>query len=81
MRNRFLVSLVVITNPVFYNSHKRRALAAQALSLEDRYKILEGLYREARQLGRFNEQDFTAGLDDVVRLASLLNSNVSDAPR
>ena len=71
----------MITDPGSYNSLKARALAEQSLSLNDKYKILEALYQEARRLGSFGEGDLQLGLHDDVHLASLLNANVSGAPR
>ncbi|MEW6511070.1 MAG: hypothetical protein AB1428_08955 [Bacteroidota bacterium] len=43
--------------------------------------ILEALLEEARQLGRFGEDDLLFGLEDDVRLAAALNANVSSPPR
>ena len=60
---------------------KARSLAAQPLSLEEKYRILEGLYLEARRLGSFGERDMLLGLEDDVRLAAALNANVSSPPR
>jgi hypothetical protein len=47
----------VITNPSYYASIKARARAAQQLSVEEKCKILEALYLEARQLGGFGKHD------------------------
>lgn len=71
----------MITDSTAYASFKRRSLAAEPLDLQEKYRILEALYQEARRLGRFTEEDFLLGLDDDVRLARALNANVSDPPR
>ena len=71
----------MITDPSAYASFKRQTLADQALDLEEKYRILEALYQEARRLGSFTERDLSLGLEDDVRLAAALNANVSDAPR
>ena len=78
---RFFVSCIMVTDPVFYASFKVRSLAEQSLSLDDKYKILDALYQEARRLGSFGEGDLQLGLHDDVRLASFLNANVSGAAR
>jgi hypothetical protein len=71
----------MITNPTLYATAKARALAEEPLTLEDKYRILEALYQEARRLGHFREADLLVGLDDVIRLAAALNANVSRPPR
>ena len=71
----------MITDPSYFSSFKRRAHAGDRLSLEERYRILESLYEEARALGRFTEEDILDGLDDSIRLAAALNANVSRSPR
>lgn len=78
MRDRFFVSCRVITNPAYYASFKARSLAGQNLTLDEKYHILEALYREARQLGSFGEQDLLLGLEEAIRLAAALNANVSN---
>jgi hypothetical protein len=81
MHELFSLSLGVITDPAYYASFKARSLAAQDLTLNEKYHILEALYREARQLGSFGERDLLVGLEDDVRLAAALNANVSVPPR
>ena len=71
----------MVTNASLYASFKRRSLAEQALDLEEKYRILDALYQEARRLGSFAERDLLLGLDHDVRLAAALNANVSDASR
>jgi hypothetical protein len=71
----------VITDPATYSASKARALAAESLSLEAKFNILEALYDEARRLGSFGEHDLLLGLEDDIRLAALLNANVSNPPR
>lgn len=71
----------MITNASKYTSAKARALAEEPLGLEDKYKILEALYQEARQLGHFTDDDVLVGLDDDIRLAAALNAHVSEPPR
>ena len=64
-----------------YSNFKRSSLAKDKLSLEEKFKILESLYKEARALGHFGEHDILSGLEDDIRLAAALNANVSDPPR
>lgn len=71
----------MITNPSAYSRFKARSVAEQRLDLTEKYRILEALYQEARQLGSFGEGDLLLGLADDVRLAAALNANVSGPPR
>jgi len=71
----------MITDPAAYASFKARSLAEEVLDLDEKYRILEALYHEARQLGHFGQHDLLLGLEDDVRLAAALNANVSEASR
>ncbi|MBP1657682.1 MAG: hypothetical protein H6Q31_2283 [Bacteroidetes bacterium] len=71
----------MITDTAAYTSFKRRSLADRDLGLEEKYRILEALYHEARRLGWFTAQDLSLGLEHDVRLAAALNANVSEPPR
>ncbi len=71
----------MIKNSTIYNAFKARAMREEILALEDKYRILEALYKEARQLGSFGTNDQLLGLDNDVRLAAALNANVSNPPR
>jgi hypothetical protein len=71
----------VITDPSYFSSFERLSLAGKNLSLEEKYRILESLYDEARQLGSFGKNDLLLGLEDDVRLAAALNANVPGSPQ
>jgi len=71
----------MITDPSAHASFKARSLADQVLDLDEKYRILEALYQEARRLGSFGERDLLLGLQDDIRLAAALNANVSDPSR
>ncbi len=71
----------MIKNSSYYASFKRRALAEESLTLDQKYRILEALYEEARLLGRFGNDDLLLGIQDDIRLAAALNANVSNPPR
>jgi hypothetical protein len=71
----------MISDPSYYSSFKARSLAEQHLTLEEKYVILEALYKHARLLGGFGESDLQLGLQAAVRLAASLNRNVSSTPR
>jgi hypothetical protein len=70
----------MITDPS-YSDFKRSSLAKDKLSLEEKYEILDSLYNEARELGRFGDHDMLLGLEDDIRLAAALNANGSNPPR
>lgn len=71
----------MITNPDKYAEFDRRSRAADHLTLEMKLRILDGLYAEARQLGHFKSEDPLEGIDEVIRLAAMLNPDVSNPPR
>ena len=71
----------MISDPSYFTSFKRLDLASETLSLEEKYRILESLYAEARTVGSFGAHDLLLGLEHDIRLAAALNANVSSAPR
>jgi len=71
----------MITDPEYFELFKRRALAREKLSVEEKFEILESLYREARQLGQFGDFEVPDHLEDTIRLAAALNAHVSSPPR
>lgn len=71
----------MITDPPYFSSFKRLDLAKDQLTLEQKYRILESLYDEARMLGRFRKADILLGLEDDIQLAASLNSHVSRTAR
>lgn len=81
MPKRFSVYYIMIKDPQFYSRFKCRALASDPLDLARKYEILESLYREARQLGKFGDDDLLVGLEDDVRLATALNATLPNTPR
>ena len=71
----------MIKDADYLDSQKRAWLSGHQLSLEEKFRILDALYSEARDLGHFGKADLLSGLDDDVRLAALLNANVSNPSR
>jgi hypothetical protein len=67
----------MITDPGYYSQFKSRSLASDRLDLTVKFAILESLYAEARQLGKFGTEDLLVGLEDTVRLAAALNGTLS----
>jgi hypothetical protein len=65
----------------YLDREKRAWLANQHLSLEEKFRILDALYEEARLFGHFASADLLVALDNDVHLAAMLNANVSDPPR
>lgn len=53
----------------------------EALTLSQKFTLLESLYNQARQLGHFTDRDLLDGLDDDVELARKLNINVPNPSR
>jgi len=56
-------------------------LASEQHDLRRKFAILESLYAEARQLGKFGKEDLLLGLEDTVRLAAALNGTLSHTSR
>ena len=85
MNCAFLPSILyihsVITNPEYYASRKIGLKASDNLTLDQKYAILDGLYREALLLGHFTKEDILLGIEDDIRLAALLHLNVRITPR
>ena len=70
----------MVKDAEYLDQDKRAWLAKQHLSLEEKYRILNALYEEARMFGHFDKNDLLVGLDDDIRLAASLNANVSNPP-
>jgi len=77
----FSVYLYMITDPMRFCSFKRASHAAEMLSLDQKFRILEALLAEAREFGSFGNECPLHGLEDDTRLAAALNANVSNPPR
>ena len=71
----------MITDPKYYSQFKSLSMASEQQDLTKKYAILESLYLEARELGRFDKQDLLLGLEDTVRLAAALNGTLSRTSR
>jgi len=71
----------MIKNSSLYASFKARAIAGETLTLDEKYRILEALYEEARRLGYFGTADLLLGLQEDIHLAAALNANESNPPR
>lgn len=67
----------MITDPTYYSRFKSLSLASDQLDLMQKFAILQSLYAEARQLGKFGDHDLLLGLEDTVHLAAVLNGNLS----
>jgi len=67
----------MITDPKYYSHFKSLSLASGQHDLKKKFAILESLYTEARQLGKFGKEDLLLGLEDTVRLAAALNGTLS----
>jgi hypothetical protein len=71
----------MVKDAEYFDGQKRAWLAERQLTLEERFRILNALYEEARLFGHFDKDDLLLGLEDDVRLAAMLNANVSNPPR
>ncbi len=72
---------MMIKDPAYLERMKRTWLAGENLSLDQKFEIMNALYEEARMFGHFQGRDILAGLDHVVRIAAILNANVSNPSR
>jgi hypothetical protein len=71
----------MLKDPSYYSFHKRSSLSKDVLSLEEKFRILDAMYEEARQFGHFGKHDLLLGLEATIRLAAALTANVSIPPR
>lgn len=56
-------------------------LRNEKLSVEQRFAILEGLYRMAVRFGHFKQDDILNGIENDIWLAKALNTDVRIPPR
>jgi hypothetical protein len=56
-------------------------LREENLSVEQRFAILEGLYRLAKRFGHFKQEDIMEGIENDIWLAKALNADVRVPPR
>jgi hypothetical protein len=70
----------MVKDPEYFARQKRTWRSQEHLSIEERFRILDALYDEARLFGHFDRDDLLVGLDDDVNLAAILNANVSSPP-
>jgi len=71
----------MITNLDKYEEFDRWSRAADHLTIEMKFRILDSLYEEARHFGHFKGDDLLEGIEDDIQLAAMLNSDVSNPPR
>ena len=57
-----------------WQKFERDLAASEKLTLEQKYKILDGMYEEAVKLGCFSPADPLEGLDVDIRIAKAVNS-------
>jgi hypothetical protein len=71
----------MIKNAEKYGEFDRQSRAGDHLTLGMKYRILDGLYAEARRLGHFSGANPLEGIEEVIRLAAMLNVDVRTPPR
>ena len=70
----------MVKDAEYFDRQKRTWLSQQHLSLDEKFRILDALYEEARLFGHFDESDLLLGLEDDVCVAAMLNANASNPP-
>ena len=63
----------MIQNEDAFMKWENHWVAGDHLSLEKKFRILDGMYREARTLGVFPPKDPFEGLDQKIKFAKALN--------
>jgi hypothetical protein len=71
----------MMTDPKYYSQFRSLSLASERHDLRYKFALLESLYMEAPQLGKFGTEDLLLGLEDTVRLAAALNGTLSRSSR
>ena len=70
----------MIKNPKIIREFEEGLLRNEKLSLPEKFRIVEGLYREAVALGVFPLKNPLEGVETKIRIARVVNS-VSETPR
>lgn len=60
---------------------EERFLREEHLSVDQRFAILEGLYKLAVRFGHFKPEDIMKGIENDVWLAKAMNTDVRDSSR
>lgn len=71
----------MIKNPDEVRRFEEQYLLEQNLSMEQRFAILEGLYKLAVGFGHFKQEDILNGIENDIWLAKAMNSDVRIPPR
>jgi hypothetical protein len=71
----------MVKNPEELRRIEDELASREHLTLEERFALLDGLYDEARQFGRFSDSDLLEGVENDFRVASILNALVHQPPR
>ena len=71
----------MIKNPDEVRKFEEQYLREQNLTMEQRFAILDGLYKLAVQAGHFKQKDMLNGIEHDIWLAKTLNTDVRVPPR
>ncbi len=66
----------MIGNIKMWEEFERNYIASDELTLDQKFKILNGLYTHALLLGVFPPKDLLEGIEIDIKLAKLLNTYV-----
>ena len=76
-----IAKTIVITNPHILEAFERDFQRSEALSLNEKYAQLDGMYELAFRFGHFSRERALEGLDETIQFAKALNSLVSGTPQ
>jgi len=71
----------MITNPELVRQFEDEYLRKEELTAQQRFAILEGVYRLAVKAGHFRPEQILDGIENDIALAKALNSDVRIPPR
>ena len=79
-RQKSYLSGVMIKNLEELRKFEADYLRRENLTMEQRLAILDGLYEMARLFGHFNGKDVLDGIENDIKLAKAINTDVSFPP-
>jgi len=66
----------MVTNPHLLDAFEREITRTNSLTLNQRFRILDGMYELARIFGHFRQDRVLEGIEHDIEMAKILNENV-----
>jgi hypothetical protein len=66
----------MVTNPHLLDAFEREITRTNSLTLNQRFRILDGMYELARTFGHFSHDRVLEGIEHDIEMAKILNEYV-----